>query len=68
VRSPRFRNHVEQAHFSRARVSYAGAVREVSIVFAALAGWWLLGERFGPLRTAGSVLIFVGILLITVAG
>jgi drug/metabolite transporter (DMT)-like permease len=54
--------------FSRARVSYAGAVREVSIVFAALAGWWLLGERFGPLRTAGSLLIFAGILTIAVAG
>lgn len=54
--------------FSRARVSYAGAVREVSIVFAALAGWWLLGERFGPIRTAGAALIFAGILVIAVAG
>lgn len=54
--------------FSRARVGYAGAVREVSIVFAALAGWWLLGERFGPLRTAGAALIFAGILIIAVAG
>lgn len=54
--------------FAHARVSYAGAVREVSIVFAALAGWWLLGERFGPLRTAGAALIFTGILTIALAG
>jgi drug/metabolite transporter (DMT)-like permease len=54
--------------FAHARVSYAGAVREVSIVFAALAGWWLLGEKFGPLRTAGAALIFTGILTIALAG
>lgn len=54
--------------FARARVSYAGAVREVSIVFAALAGWWLLGEQFGPLRTAGAALIFTGILTIALTG
>jgi drug/metabolite transporter (DMT)-like permease len=48
-------------------VSYAGALREVSIVFAALAGRFLLGEPFGALRVAGSLLIFAGIVVIAVA-
>ena len=33
--------------FQIAPVSYAGAAREIGIVFGALAGWLLLGERFG---------------------
>ncbi|HEX8072016.1 MAG TPA: DMT family transporter [Pyrinomonadaceae bacterium] len=48
-------------------VSYAGALREVSIVFAALAGWLLLGEPFGAMRAAGSFLIFAGIIVIALA-
>jgi drug/metabolite transporter (DMT)-like permease len=54
--------------FAHARVSYAGAVREVSIVFAALIGWRFLGEKFGPVRTIGALLIFVGIVTVAVAG
>lgn len=54
--------------FAHTRVSYAGAVREVSIVFAALAGWWLLGEKFGPVRTVGALMIFVGLFTVAVAG
>jgi drug/metabolite transporter (DMT)-like permease len=50
------------------RVSYAGAIREVSVVFAALVGWRWLGEGFGAARTAGAMLIFAGILVIAVAG
>ncbi len=34
------------------RVSYAGAVREISVVFAALVGWRWLGEGFGGWRVA----------------
>jgi drug/metabolite transporter (DMT)-like permease len=49
-------------------VSYAGALREVSIVFAALAGRFLLGEPFGAFRLVGSLLIFAGIVVIAVAG
>lgn len=49
-------------------VAYAGALREVSIVLAALAGWLLLKEPFGAVRVAGSCVIFAGILLIAVAG
>ena len=54
--------------FQIAPVSYAGAAREVGIVFGALAGWLLLGERFGGIRTAGAALVFVGILVLAVAG
>lgn len=51
--------------YSITRVSYAGAIREVSVVFAALAGWLWLRERFGIARTIGSVLIFMGIIVIS---
>ena len=54
--------------YAIARVGYTGAIREVSIVFAALIGWLWLGERFGAARTAGSLLIVAGILTIAVAG
>jgi len=49
-------------------VSYAGALREVSIVFAAIAGRFLLGEQFGAVRIVGSLLIFTGIIVIALAG
>jgi drug/metabolite transporter (DMT)-like permease len=49
-------------------VSYAGAIREISVVFGALAGWRWLGEGFGTTRTLGAGLIFLGILVIAVAG
>jgi drug/metabolite transporter (DMT)-like permease len=51
-----------------APVSYAGAVREIGVVFAALVGWRWLGEAFGGIRTVGAVLIFLGILLIALKG
>lgn len=54
--------------FTRTRVGYTGAVREVSIVFAAFMGWRLLGEQFGRLRTGGAILIFTGILIIATTG
>lgn len=50
------------------KVSYVAAGREVSVIIAALAGWLLMGEEFGPVRTAGAALIFFGIILIAVAG
>ncbi len=49
-------------------VNYAGSVREISVVFAALVGWLWLGEKFGPLRITGAAIIFTGILLIALAG
>ena len=54
--------------FSIAPLSYAGAIREVSVVLGALAGWWLLRERLGGVRLVGAALIFAGILLIAVLG
>jgi drug/metabolite transporter (DMT)-like permease len=54
--------------YAVAPVGYAGAVREISVVFAALIGWWWLNEGFGLLRTIGAVLIFAGILTIALAG
>ena len=54
--------------YSIAHVSYAGAIREISVVIAAFLGWRLLGEDFGMIRLVGSVLIFAGIVVIAVAG
>lgn len=54
--------------FAMARVSYVGAAREISIVFAAFVGWRWLGERFGVLRLAGALLLFCGIFVISLAG
>lgn len=54
--------------FSIAPVSYAGAVREVSVVFGALTGWWFLKERLGGVRVFGAVVIFAGILIIAIFG
>ncbi len=49
-------------------VSYVGAIREMNVVVGALAGWQLLGEKFGPVRVFGSVIIFAGIVVIAVFG
>jgi drug/metabolite transporter (DMT)-like permease len=54
--------------YTLAPASYAAAIREVSIVLAALVGWRWLGEGFGGLRTAGAGLIFAGIVLIAWKG
>lgn len=54
--------------FAIAPLSYSGAVREVSVVFGAIAGWWLLKEKMGGLRVLGATVIFVGILVIALFG
>ena len=54
--------------YSIAPLSYSGAVREVSVVFGAIAGWWFLKERMGGLRVLGAVVIFAGILIIAIFG
>jgi drug/metabolite transporter (DMT)-like permease len=54
--------------YTLAPVAYAGAVREVSVVFAALAGWRWLNEPMGRQRLVGAMLIVVGIGLIAIAG
>ena len=54
--------------FSIAPVSYTGAMREVSIVIGAIAGWLWLKESFGLQRLIGAVVIFAGILIIVIKG
>jgi drug/metabolite transporter (DMT)-like permease len=54
--------------FSLAQVAYAGAIREISIVFGALAGWLWLKESFGRIRVIGAIIIFTGIVTILIAG
>jgi len=54
--------------YSIAPLSYAGAVREVSVVFGALVGWWFLKESMGGIRVLGAIVIFVGILVIAIFG
>jgi drug/metabolite transporter (DMT)-like permease len=52
------------AAYSIAPLNYSGAIREVSVVIGAFAGWRILGERLGPVRLAGAAIIFAGILVI----
>jgi len=54
--------------YSRAPVSYAGAIRESSIVVGAVAGWLWFGEGFGVRRVAGAALMFLGVMLIALTG
>jgi drug/metabolite transporter (DMT)-like permease len=49
-------------------VTYSGAIREVGVVMGAFAGWQFLGEKFGPIRLAGAITIFAGILVIAIFG
>jgi len=49
-------------------VSYVGSVRSVSVVFGTLLGALLLKEPYGAFRILASSLVFVGVLLIGVAG
>ncbi len=54
--------------YSIAPLGYAGAVREVSVVMAAFAGWQFLGEKLGRTRVIGALIIFAGILTIALSG
>lgn len=54
--------------YSFSLVSYSGAVREVSVVLGAFAGWKFLGERLGGLRVLGALVIFMGILVVALQG
>ncbi len=55
------------AAYAIAPVAYAGAVREVSVVLGALAGWLFLKEGFGLRRTAGAALVLAGIAVLALA-
>jgi drug/metabolite transporter (DMT)-like permease len=54
--------------YSIAPVNYSEAIREVSVVMGAFAGWYFLGEQMGKIRIVGAVIIFAGIVLIAVFG
>jgi drug/metabolite transporter (DMT)-like permease len=54
--------------YSIAPVNYSEAIREVSVVIGAFAGWQLLGEKLGRTRILGAAVIFAGIVLIAVFG
>jgi drug/metabolite transporter (DMT)-like permease len=49
------------------KVSYLGAVRNVSIVFGVLLGSFFLKEGYGKIRLIASLFIFGGILLISLS-
>jgi drug/metabolite transporter (DMT)-like permease len=50
------------------KVGEAAALRETSTVFAALIGWWLLGEKVGPVQVALMGLIAAGAVVMEMAG
>jgi drug/metabolite transporter (DMT)-like permease len=54
--------------YSLAPVNYSEAIREVSVVMGAFAGWQFLGEKLGKIRVLGAAVIFAGIVLIAVFG
>jgi len=54
--------------YSMAPVNYSEAIREVSVVMGAFAGWQFLGEKMGKIRILGAAVIFAGIVLIAVFG
>lgn len=47
------------------KVSYVSSVREMSIVFVSIIGAFYLKERFADKKIIGSILIFIGIVLIS---
>lgn len=53
--------------YARGPVSYITAVRESSVVVAAILGAWLLKEPMGKVRWAGIALVVAGMMLIKVA-
>lgn len=54
--------------YSIAPVNYSEAIREVSVVMGAFAGWYFLGEKMGKIRILGAVVIFAGIVMIAIFG
>ena len=54
--------------YARAPVAYGGAIRESSVLLAALLGWRFLGEPFGSRRLLGALVIVSGVALIALRG
>ena len=53
---------------TQAPLASVAALREVSVVFAAVMGAWWLRERMGPTRIAGACLVGCGVMLIKLFG
>jgi len=49
---------------TRAPIASVAALRETSVLFAALLGTWLLKERFGVQRAAGTAVVVAGVLVL----
>jgi drug/metabolite transporter (DMT)-like permease len=54
--------------YSIAPINYSEAIREVSVVMGAFAGWYFLGEQMGKIRIIGAIVIFAGIVMIAIFG
>ena len=52
---------------TRAPVASVAALRETSVLFAALLGTWLLKERFGRQRALGTLVIVAGVMALRLA-
>ncbi len=50
------------------KVGEAAVLRETSTVFAALIGWFILGEKVGPRRLALMTLIAIGAIIVEMGG
>ena len=50
------------------KVGQVAAMRETSTVFAALIGWWVLGEKVGPVQVALMAVIAAGAVVMESAG
>lgn len=50
------------------KVGEAAALRETSVIFAALLGWLFLGEKIGPVRSLILVIIATGAVLVEFGG
>ena len=52
---------------TQAPIGGVSALRETSVVFAALLAMWLLGERSSPLRLAGAITVAAGAVVLKLA-
>ena len=51
---------------TQAPVAIVAALRETSVIFAAVLGAWLLKEPFGAARLAGTVIVFCGVIALRI--
>jgi drug/metabolite transporter (DMT)-like permease len=50
------------------KVGEAAVLRETSVVFAALIGWFILGEKVGPRRLFLMTLVALGAIIVETGG